>query len=60
VDKDMDETIIIEMAAENPPKTPNGQRYCQKIVESIGIGICIQTFPSKGCCRPKQLGRRKY
>jgi hypothetical protein len=23
VDKDMDETIIIEMAAENPPKTLN-------------------------------------
>jgi hypothetical protein len=25
VDKDMDETIIIEMAAENPPKKQNGQ-----------------------------------
>jgi hypothetical protein len=28
----MDETIIIEMAAENPPKTPKRSgRYCQKL-----------------------------
>jgi hypothetical protein len=32
----MDETIIIEMAAENPPKTKRSGRYCQKIVGSIG------------------------
>jgi hypothetical protein len=32
VDKDMDETIIIEMAAENPPKKlKRSGRYCQKI-----------------------------
>jgi hypothetical protein len=37
VDKDMDETIIIEMAAENPPKTlKRSGRYCQKIVVLIG------------------------
>jgi hypothetical protein len=34
VDKDMDETIIIEMAAENPPKTLNGQGV---IVKNCGI-----------------------
>jgi hypothetical protein len=37
VDKDMDETIIIEMAAENPPKTlKRSGRYCQKNVGLIG------------------------
>jgi hypothetical protein len=32
VDKDMDETIIIEMAAENPPKNQNGQGVIVKNV----------------------------
>jgi hypothetical protein len=61
VDKDMDETIIIEMAAENPPKnTKTVRALFKKIVESIGNRYLHSTFPSKGCCRPKQLGRRKY
>jgi hypothetical protein len=54
VDKDMDETIIIEMAAENPPKTlKRSGRYCKKIVGLIGIGICIQTFSFKRMLPPQ-------
>jgi hypothetical protein len=63
VDKDMDETIIIEMAAENPPKnTKNGQGVIvKKIVVSIGNRyLHSDLFLQKDVAALKQLGRRKY
>jgi coproporphyrinogen III oxidase-like Fe-S oxidoreductase len=59
VDKDMDETIIIEMAAENPPKnTKTVRALLSKKLWINRIGICIQTFSFKRML-PQAIGKTK-